>query len=348
MTPIKTAISSFGLSGRVFHAPFLHLNPGFELYGVLERTTQKAKSIYPDIRSFSTWDELLADPAIELVIVNTPNHTHFEFAKKALEAGKHVIVEKPFTCTSEEAKTLIRLSQEKKLFLTVYHNRRFDSDFKTVKKVLDKDYVGELISASFRFDRYKPELSVKEHKEADVPGNGILYDLGPHIIDQALYLFGLPEAVFAHLEKQREGTLVYDAFQMTLFYKSFSVQLHAGFFNREMVPSYVLQGRKGSFLKHRGDVQETLLEKGALPQKDGWAIESAQFAGHLHTEYNGNIISEKLPTEIGNYMEYFDKVAYSICNQTPFMITAEDGLNSIRIIEAALKSHAEKRVIHLL
>ncbi|WP_126973815.1 Gfo/Idh/MocA family oxidoreductase [Gynurincola endophyticus] len=347
MKAIKTALCSFGLSGRVFHAPFLHINPSFELYAVLERTEKKANKLYPSIISYASIDDLLNDAEVELVIVNTPNYTHFEFAQKALNAGKHVLIEKPFACSVQEAETLVALSKEKNRFLTVYHNRRFDSDFKTVKKIIDKGFLGELVYANFRYERYRPVLSAKQHKEGDEKGGGIVYDLGPHIIDQALSLFGMPKELFAHLSKQREGSEVVDAFQISLFYESLTVELHGGFFNREPVPSYVLQGKKGSFIKHRGDVQETLLEKGVQPIRNGWAVESAIHAGHLHTEYSGTVINEKTPSEIGNYMEFFDQLAYAIRHQAPFNITAEDGLQSIKIIEAAYLSHEQKKVITL-
>lgn len=347
MNAIKTAICSFGLSGRVFHAPFLNINPLFNLYAVVERTEKKAQKIYPKIISYDSIDEMLNDTSIELVIVNTPNYTHFEFAKKALEAGKNVIIEKPFSFNVQEAEHLVNLSKEKKLFLTVYHNRRYDSDFKTVKKVLDKGLLGDIVYANFRFERYKPELSIKKHKEGEERGGGIVYDLGPHIIDQALTLFGMPQEIFAHLAKQREGSTVVDAMKVCMYYNNLTVELHAGYFNREQLPAYVLQGKKGSFFKARGDVQEALLERGTLPIKNGWAVELGSNAGLIHTEIDGKIINEKIPSEIGNYMEYFDQVAYAIRNNSTFSITAEDGLNSIKIIEAIYLSNDQRKVINL-
>lgn len=347
MDAIKTAICSFGLSGRVFHAPFLDINPLFHLYAVVERSEKKAKDLYPNVISYNSVDELLTDENIELVIINTPNYTHFEYAKKALEAGKNVIVEKPFTTNVQEAEQLINLAKVKNKFLTVYHNRRYDSDFKTVKKILDKGALGDIVYANFRFERFKPELSVKKHKEGDEKGGGIVYDLGPHIIDQALSLFGMPKELYARLSKQREGSEVIDALEASLYYENFTLQLHAGYFNREQLPAYILQGKKGTFLKPRGDVQETLLEKGVKPIKNGWAIELGVNAGHIHTEIDGKIINEKIPSEIGNYMEYFDQVAYALRNNSNFNITAEDGLNTIKIIEAIYSSHEQKKVVSL-
>src|SRR6476469_8358943 len=199
MSPIKTAICSFGMSGKLFHAPFVDVNPGFELYSVLERTKNLALEIYPNIKTFRTLEEMLSDNAIELVIVNTPNATHYEYAKAALNAGKHVIVEKPFTVHSPEAKELIALAKEKKLQLSVYQDRRYDSGFLTIKKLLDEKLLGDITEAEIHFDRFKEELSYKAHKEEAKEGNGIVYDLGAHLIDQALQLFGMPNAVFADI-----------------------------------------------------------------------------------------------------------------------------------------------------
>src|SRR6202012_4067348 len=199
MKPVKTAICSFGMSGRVFHAPFLHVNPGFEFYSVWEREKDLARAIYPSVRVCRTLDELLADPDVELVIVNTPNYTHFDYARQALGAGKHVILEKPFTLTEAEGLGLIALAAAKGLKLSSYQSRRFDSDYRTVKRIVDAGLLVKIVEAEFHYDRYTPGLSPKVHKETPGPGRGLLYDLGPHLIDQALQLWGDPEAVFADI-----------------------------------------------------------------------------------------------------------------------------------------------------
>jgi scyllo-inositol 2-dehydrogenase (NADP+) len=346
-TPIKTALCSFGMSGKVFHAPFLHLNPNFELYGVWERSSKKAATIYPHIKSFDTYEELLADSSIELVVVNTPNATHYNYAKQALLAGKHVIVEKPFVVTVEEGKELIELAKQQGKKAFAYHNRRWDSDFKTVRKVLEEKLLGEIVEVEIHFDRYKEELSPKVHKETPGPGTGVLYDLGSHIIDQALQLFGWPNAVYADIDVIRSISKVDDYFELLLFYTGKRVRLKASYVVREALPSYVLHGLKGSFMKSRGDVQENDLVAEKIPGTEGWGIEPESEQGLLHAEVNGKVIRKLITTAPGNYMEYFDSVYNSIRNNQPGAVSAEDGLKVISIIVSAFESSKQKRVIEL-
>lgn len=345
MQPIKTALFSFGMSGKVFHAPFLHVHEGFELYAVWERSKNEAQKIYPNIKTYRTLDELLADDTIELIIVNTPNSTHFEYAKKAMEAGKHIIVEKPFTVKSEDGEPLIALAEEKDLVLSVYQNRRWDSDYKTIKKVFEEGLLGEIVEAEFHFDRYKQELSAKQHKEIPQLGAGILFDLGPHLIDQALHLFGLPEAVFADIRILRPISKVDDYFEVLLYYPGLRVRLHGSYLVRESVPSFVLHGTKGSFLKWRADVQEDALIAGNRPGTPDWGIEPVTERGLLHTEINGEAVKETIPTLQGSYMNYFDGIYEAIRSGGPVPVSAQDGMNNVRIIETAFQSSNEKRVI---
>ena len=200
MKPINTALLSFGMSGVVFHAPLIHVHPGFTLSAVWERTKDLAQKKFPGIKTFRSLEDLLSDPDIELVIVNTPNYTHYEYARKALLAGKHVIVEKPFTVTVAEGEELIVLAKEQAKLLSVYQNRRYDSDYRTLRKILEQGLLGNIAEAEFHFDRYNESLSPKLHKEEPGPGRGALYDLGAHLIDQALQLFGMPQAVFADIQ----------------------------------------------------------------------------------------------------------------------------------------------------
>ena len=344
MKKIKTALLSYGMSGKVFHAPFLDLHEGFELIGAWERSKKLIQHDYPHAKSYSSIEELLQDD-LDLVVVNTPVGTHFEFAKQALLAHKNVLVEKAFTTTVAEAEELRDIAREKKLKLAVFQNRRWDSDFKTVKQILDQDILGEIVEAEIHFDRYNPNLSPKQHKETANPGAGILKDLGSHIIDQALTLFGFPEALNADIRITRDHSLVDDNFDILLYYPRFRVRLKAGFFVREMLPSYVLHGKKGSFLKARGDVQEDELKLGKKPSRDNWGIEPDYKEGLLHTEVNSVVIREIVPTLHGNYFEFFDGIYDSITNNKPEPVNAEDGVNVMRIIEASIKSNVEKRVI---
>ena len=346
MQQIKTALCSFGMSGWVFHAPFIHLHEGFELYAVFERTKNLAKEKYPGIKTFRSLEEMLADDAIELVIVNTPNYTHFEYAKLALLAGKHVVIEKPFTNTVAEAEELIALAKKQNKKLSVYQNRRWDSDFKTVQKVVEKKLLGEIVEAEIHFDRYNENLSPKLHKETPGPGAGIVPDLGPHLIDQALQLFGMPEAVFADATNMRPISQVEDYVELILFYKNLRVRLKGSYLVREALPAYIFHGTKGSFIKPRADVQEADLQKGKNPAAPDWGIEPDEGKGLLHTDKDGkNIIREYISSEKGNYMHYYNGLYHAFRNDKPLPVTAEDGLNVIRIIGAAFKSVAEKRIV---
>nr|WP_315145075.1 Gfo/Idh/MocA family oxidoreductase [uncultured Flavobacterium sp.] len=347
MQKIKTALLSYGMSGKVFHAPFLELHPGFELMGSWERSKKLIQEDYPEVKSFPSLESILEDKSIELVIVNTPIDTHFEYAKKVLLSGKHAIVEKAFTSNVAEAKELAALAKEKGLKLAVFQNRRWDSEFKTVKKILDEKLLGEIVEAEFHFDRYNPILSSKVHKETINSGSGILKDLGPHIIDQALYLFGLPNAVFADIRITRENSVVDDYMDVLLYYSNLRVRLKAGFFVREPNPSYVVHGKKGSFLKSRGDVQEDELKVGKKPNLTNWGTEKEGQEGLLHTEIDGQIIKEKVPTLQGNYYDFFDGVYQAIANGKFEPVTAQEGVNVMRIIEAAFQSSEQKRAINL-
>jgi len=347
MPPIRTALLSFGMSGRVFHAPFIHLHPGFELYGVWERSKSDSLAFYPDIKIFRSLEEILADNTIELVIVNTPTATHFDYAKKVLEAGKHAVVEKAFTTTVAEAIELKELSEKKNRLISVYQNRRWDSDFKTVKKIIQEGWLGEIMEAEFHFDRFKDSLSPKAHKETPSPGAGILNDLGPHLIDQALHLFGMPQAVFADQRFTRPGSQVDDYFEVLLYYPMLRVRLKAGYQVREPFPSFVVHGRKGSFLKTRADVQESLLVANQKPNLTDWGTEPVSEQGLLHTEKDGKLIRKKVPTLQGSYYDYYEGIYQSVRNNQPIQVTAQDGVHVMQIIDACVKSNAAQKLIHL-
>src|SRR6185312_1345960 len=346
-TPIKTALCSFGMSGLVFHSPFLSINPGFNFYAVWERTKNEAQKKFPNVITYRTLDEMLSDELVELVIVNTPNYTHFEYAQKALQAGKHVIVEKPFTVTVKEEQQLIDLAKKKNKILSVYQNRRYDSDYKTIKKVLDKKLLGEVVEAEFHFDRYREELSPKQHKEIPGPGTGVLYDLGAHLIDQALQLFGWPSKLFADIRTIRPVSKVDDYFEVLLYYPNLRVRLKASYSVREALPGYIIHGLKGSFIKPKTDVQEALLQAGNIPGGPDWGTEPETEKGLLHTEINGVEERKYIDSEQGNYDDYYSGIYEAIRNNKPVPVTAEEGMNVIRVIEAAFESSEAQKVIQL-
>jgi scyllo-inositol 2-dehydrogenase (NADP+) len=347
MQPVNTALLSFGMSGQVFHAPFLQVHEGFNFYGVWERTKNLAPQKYSSVKTYRTLEDLLNDDAIELVIVNTPSVTHYEYSKKCLQANKNVVVEKPFTPTVEEGEELIALAKDKNKLLSVFQNRRYDSDYKTVKKVVEEKLLGELIEAEFHYDRFTTQLSYKAHKETPTPGVGIVFDLGSHLIDQALQLFGMPHSVFADIDTLRPSSKVDDFVELLMFYNHFRVRIHASLLVCEQLASYILHGRKGSFIKAKTDVQEVDLQAGKPPNTPGWGKEPENERGLLSIEKDGKIIKEYIPSFQGNYMEYYDGIYKAMRLQQPVPITAQEGLNVIRIITAAYKSNNQKTVIKM-
>lgn len=338
MHTINTAILSFGMSGRVFHAPFIQSHPGFKLKGVLERTKEASLQFYPTIHIYRSLEDVLQDDELELVVVNTPTNTHYEFTKRALLAGKHVIVEKAFTTTVAEAIELKELAELKNLTLSVFQNRRWDSDYSTVKKIVEEGLLGEIVEANFHFDRYNENLSPKQHKEIPGPGAGLLNDLGPHLIDQALHLFGMPQAVFADISTIRHLSQVDDYFSILLYYAHKRVVLKSSILVKEPIPAFVVHGKKGSFLKVRGDIQEAALLANQPPIGTDWGQEPAAKMGLLNTTIDGKEIRENIPTKPGNYGAYYAEIYQAIIHHTLPPVTAQDGINVMQIIEAARKS----------
>ena len=347
MRRINTSLLSFGMSGKVFHAPFIDVHPGFNFYGVWERTKNLAHEKYPDVNIFRSLEELLADNNVELVVVNTPSVTHYDYAKQTILAGKHLIVEKPFTATTSQAEELINLARDNKVTLSVFHNRRYDSDFRTIKKILEEGWLGKIVEAEFHFDRFVPQLSLKSHKEAPAAGVGSLYDLGSHLVDQALQLFGMPEALFADITSHRPGSQVDDYFDLKLFYPKHRVILKSSYFVRENLPGYQLHGTLGSFIKPKTDVQEKELQEGKKPDDTDWGKERESEKGFLHTVKNGVVIKEFIPSLKGNYGDYYEAIYQAIQHGKPVPVSGEEGKKVIQVIEAAYKSNAEKKVISL-
>ncbi|MEK6547422.1 MAG: Gfo/Idh/MocA family oxidoreductase [Bacteroidota bacterium] len=342
MKAIQTALLSFGMSGRIFHAPFLEIHPGFELVGSFERSQKNIQKTYSGTHSYDSLDEVIQDSDIELIIVNTPIPTHFEYASKALKAGKHVVVEKAFTNSTEEAFELQKIAHKVGKHIFVYQNRRWDSDFLTLKKVYESGQLGEIVEAEFHFDRYNGAKSPKMHKEVPGPGAGIIFDLGPHIIDQALHLFGKPTHVFADLRKTRPGTEVEDLFEILLYYPEMRVRLKAGYYFKVPIPAFQLHGKLGSFIKTRSDRQEADLDAGRKPQGDTWGQESPQDYGVLQVDGG---IPERIPSEKGNFMAFYENVFQSLRGDANPAVSVQDGINSMRVIDAAMESSREKKVI---
>lgn len=344
---IKVGLVGYGLSGQVFHAPFLHALPQFELVKVVERHHMNSKKDYPYVEVVRTYEELLQDETIDLVVITTPNEYHYSMIKEALHGGKHVIVEKPFTETVDQARALTQLAKEKGLLLSVYQNRRFDIDFQTVKKVIEEGFVGEVVDYEAHFDRFRNFVREGTWKEEERPGSGILYDLGSHLIDQALSLFGMPNALHAEMKKQRPGSQIDDAFDLRLYYERLTVTLKASMLVREQGPRFQVHGTKGSFVKYGMDPQEAFLREGGKPTDSQYGIEPKELWGTLNTTINGLHFEGKIESQRTTYMDYYHDLYVSIVQGKEPIVTAEQATNTIRIIEAAYESHRTKKVIEL-
>ena len=344
---INTALVSYGMSGRVFHAPFIDLNPDFNLVGSWERSQKNIQARYPHTTSFDSYEEILNDPSIHLVIVNSPNDTHYEYTKRALLAGKHVVTEKAFTVTVAEAEELDTLAKKLNLKLAVYHNRRYDADFLTLQKLIKEDAIGEFLDIQISFERYRTTLSPKVHKETNTPGSGVLYDLGPHLIDQALLLSGMPISVFADIRTTRKVGKVDDYFTLLLYYPNHRILLTSGMVYMQQLPAYKIYGTKGCFIKQRADIQEDDLLAGKKPNTPNWGVEAKEKWGVLSTDTEGKISTEVIPSLAGNYGTFYDKMANAINHNEPLPTSAKHGTDIIRILEAARASFAAGKTIEL-
>ncbi|CAM3868527.1 Gfo/Idh/MocA family oxidoreductase [Mucilaginibacter galii] len=336
-SPIVTGILSFGMSGRIFHAPFVHAHEGFKFKAVLERNQKNAAEYYPDVVSYGSIEDLLNDAEIELVIVNTPNHLHYEQAKQALQAGKHVLVEKPVTANLVQLLELFDIAKAQNKHLLVYQNRRWDSDFLSVKEVIESGRLGDLVEAHFRFDRYKPTLSPKAFKEtAGTPASGLVYDLGPHLLDQVISLFGKPLTTHKVIASHREGSEVADYFSYQLTYPhQLTVYVTSSLLVAQPLPSFVLHGTAGSYLKERCDVQEAQLDQNMKPTNPQYGVEPNGSEGQLVLMgLNNEKTIEKVPSHRGNYLNLFDAVYHTIANGALYPITNEHIAWQIELLEA--------------
>lgn len=344
ISPIRTGLVSFGISSKTFHAPFISTMPEYSFDAVVERSSDLANQKYPQVKTYRSIESLLNDSEIELVVITSPNETHFPYAKAALEAGKHVIVEKPFTNSSNEAKQLVELSDLHKRVCSVYHNRRYVADFQTMRDILDRKLLGELHTFTAHYDRYRPDpRTYGLWREKPQPGSGVLYDLGSHLIDQSLVLFGHPQHILADIRKQKPYSEVDDYFDIQLDYGFLKVTLHSSMLVREMGPRYQMHGTRGSFIKNGEDPQEEKLKAGELPMGTEWGYEPESQYGLIHTEINGQVVREKFTSLKGDFGDYYRNLFKSIRLGEEVKESPKQGYNVIRMIELAFESSEKKQ-----
>ncbi|WGE63370.1 Gfo/Idh/MocA family oxidoreductase [Actinobacillus equuli subsp. haemolyticus] len=337
MKVINVALAGAGYSSRVFHVPFFKQDARFQIVKVFERTTNNAQLWLPEVETVRSFDALLSDE-VDLVVITTPNQTHYEMVKSALLAGKHVLVEKPLVASAAEALELEQLAKQQNVVLYVYQNRRWDSHIATAKEVLAKNLVGEVVDCEIRFERYAKGKNVKVWKEAGDRGTGLVYDLGVHLIDQAIYLFGKPQAVFADIRYQHDEALVDDNFDLHLYYANgLKVALQASKYAREPSPAFVLHGKNGSYMKQATDSQEAHLSKGVQPIGN-WNAEPETEWGVLHTEIDGEVIRKPYPNAQASYQNLVDDLYQVLTAGSEPIVKLEEVTLVLRIIEAAFES----------
>ncbi|HSS99151.1 MAG TPA: oxidoreductase [Terriglobales bacterium] len=341
---LKVGLIGFGLGGQAFHAPMIQGTPGLELTCIVARNGNLAQQRYPHSRVVRTVEEMLADEEIRLCVVTTPNTSHFELTRQCLLAGRDVIVDKPFTPTLREAEELVTLAAKSNRLLTVYQDRRWDGDFQTITKIIAAGTLGEITEYECRYDRFRPQLKGPWRERAE-PGAGILFDLGPHVIDQALVLFGVPQAVTAYLLHQRGGPAD-DGFDVALEYPSFRAMLRARMIAAAPTHHFLIHGRNGSFIKYGMDPQEDFLRSPNPPSGTDWGpqwgIEPEDNWGTLSLANSG---TKKVKTEIGDYRNYYINVRDAIAGKAKLDVSPQQALNVMRSLELAQKSHRERRTV---
>lgn len=337
---IKTAIVGYGFSAKTFHIPFINTSDEFAFYAVSSSKADAVSQDWPQVQHYYTADDMIVNSDAELVIITAPNDVHYALAKLALEHNKHVLIEKPFVTRSKEGTALIELAKEKGLLLSVYQNRRYDGDFLTVKKLIDEKHLGNVRVYESHFDRFRPDVKPR-WRELAVDGGGILYDLAPHLLDQALNLFGLPTSLNASCQVMREEGTVTDYFHLILHYSNLEVILHASLFCAGPNLRFNIQGDKGSYIKYGLDPQEDCLRAGELPLGVDWGREAPVHFGTLYDVDNASTI----PTEAGCYQTFFTELAQAIKTGVHTQMDAQQSLNTIKLIELAMESQATgKRV----
>lgn len=340
--PVNVALLGYGYAGKTFHAPLISNVAGLTLAKVVSSSSEKVLADFPNTTVTANHDDVFSDDSIDLIVIATPNDTHFDLAKRALNAGKHVVVDKPFTTTVDEAKELIKLSEKKNAVLSVFHNRRWDADFLTIKKLLEANTLGEVMHFESHFDRYRPEVRDRWREQAGA-GTGIWFDLGSHLLDQVLQLFGKPDSIFADLEQQRDNASAVDYFHATLHYGKRRVILHGSALVAADNPRFILHGKLGSFVKFGLDTQEDSLKDGEKVNVGNWGLDIRD--GSLTTYTGDKPQSTFVSTERGDYVAYYEQVRSAIRQNLPNPVSAQDALAVMELLELGAASSSAGRLM---
>ncbi|MBO9545518.1 oxidoreductase [Caulobacter sp.] len=337
---LNVVLVGYGYVGKTFHAPLIAATPGFALRTVVSSDPAKVAADLPEVQVVAELDQALADPAIDLVVIATPNVLHAPQALAALAAGKHVVVDKPFAVTAAEAKAMADAAKAAGKLLAVFHNRRWDSDFLTVQRLLAEGVLGEIVLCENRYDRFRPEVRDRWRERAG-PGSGAWIDLGPHLLDQALVLFGEPLGISADIGAQREGARADDYFHVTLRYPVLRVILHGNLLTAASGPRFAVHGTKASFVKHGLDPQEAQLKAGMTPGASGWGRDSRH--GVLTTVVDEVPVNADVRPEVTGYRQFYAGVREAILHGAPSPVPVEQALRTMELLELAQRASDERR-----
>jgi predicted dehydrogenase len=344
---INVGLIGYGMAARVFHAPVIQAVPHLRLKKVVERHGDESRRRYPWVEVVRDAATLLQDEEIALVVVATPNISHFDLARQSLLADKHVVVEKPFTTTSAQAQELVQLARQQNRLISVNQNRRWDGDFQTVKKLLESNLVGRLVEYESHFDRFRNYRREGAWREEEGAGSGVLFDLGSHLIDQAQVLFGLPQMITADIRVQRDFGRADDNFELILHYENLKVTLKAGMLVRSPGPRFILHGTEGSFVKYGLDPQEEALKRGRIPSEANWGEEPRELWGTLNTQIGGLHLEGQVETIAGCYQAFYRNLLDAINGRAELAVKPEEASRTIRIIELAMQSSEQKCTVAL-
>lgn len=339
---LNVALVGYGFVGKVFHAPLVANTPGLRLHTVVSSDARKVLADHPGMRVVAEPETAFADPEIDLVVIAAPNPVHAALASAALAQGKHVVVDKPFTVSLQQAQQVLADAERAGRIVSVFQNRRWDADFLTLRKLIAEGALGEVMEFHSHFDRYRPVVPDR-WRERDEPGSGLWYDLGPHLLDQALQLFGMPEAVFADIALQRDGAKAADYFNVLLRYPKLRVVLHAGSLVSGQPLRFAVHGTRASYLKHGLDPQEDALRKGGIPGQAGWGIDP--LPGVLRTGAADSVETEIVQGVAGDYVRYYAAMRDAILHGGVAPVTPREALQVMAMLEWALESSATRREI---
>ncbi|MBU6488548.1 MAG: oxidoreductase [Burkholderiales bacterium] len=344
---LKIGLMGYGFAGATFHAPVIeHCGappdapgvPYARVAAIATSQAEHARADYPQAAIVADIDALIASSEVQCVVIATPNDTHYPLAVKVLEAGKHVVVDKPVTLTAQQACTLARLARERGLVFAPFHNRRWDGDFLTLRELVESGTLGRIVHFESHFDRFRPQVRERWREEAS-RGGGLLFDLGPHLIDQALVLFGAPESVYASVQLRRDRASAPDYVHLLLGYPDKEVILHASALAAIEPPRFTLHGTRGSYVKFGLDTQEDQLKAGLRPGQAGFGAGNA--AGTLRALEGEREVERAVPTHDGAYVDFYRALARAIAGRAAFPVTPQDAVDVMSIIELANESARE-------